>query len=119
MGAEKLKTAHMALPLAEFSMQLIYETGCVSRHSPLSHGSKRGFRDLSTHPARVHGKTKLHWKKGRLLSQHIKSRIFGGMEHRACLFMGTSLFQRKRVHWKHPATVNGFIDFHALFGAFM
>lgn len=118
MGAEKLKTAHMALPLVELSMQLIYETGCVSRHSPLSQGSKRGFRDLSTLPARVHGKTKLHWKKGRL-SQHIKSRIFGGMEHRACLFMGTSLFQRKRVHWKHPAIVNGFIDFQALFGAFM
>lgn len=58
MGAEKLKTAHMALPLVESSMQLTYETGCVSRHSPLSRGSKRGFRDLSTLPARVHGKTK-------------------------------------------------------------
>ena len=58
-GGENLKTAHLALPLMEFSMELIYETGCVSRNSPLSRGSKPGFSDLSTPLARVQGKTKL------------------------------------------------------------
>lgn len=36
-------------------MQLIYETGCVSRNSPRSRGSKHGFSDLSTLLARVQG----------------------------------------------------------------